>query len=610
MLQQIRSATRYIWIFIAVAFVGGFLLMDTSGLIDSATITPTTAVAEVNGRKILYTEWQERVQQALSNQQRARPLTQDEIRQVEDDVLDEMIMQALLQQEYRRRHITVSVQELEQFARYDPPPFLYSAPDLQTDGRFDPVKYQRLLASPQARQGGLLVGLESYYRTEIPRQKLYEQLTEGLYVSPADLWRVWQDERDSAQVSYVAWRPAVDSAAIASVTDAEARAYFAKHRDTYKLPGFARLSAVHIPRIVSATDTAAARARIMRLRAEITSPNGKFEDVAKRESEDSASAADGGNLGRGGRGRFIADFEAAAYKLRPREVSQPVVTPYGFHLIKLDERKGDTLALRHILIRINQSDSAATATDRLADSLARIAQGAEDPALFDSAAKRLSLPIRTLEATEGRPAALGLQPVPSASAWAFGGSRTGEISELFDDESGYWMVRLDSLVEGGEPRFERAAMAVRAAVAREKALDRAMPEAQRFADAAAAGGLDVAAKASSLAIVKSPPFTRTQFVPGLGQYTKVMGTAFGLPVGAISAPIRAPDGVFVIRVDRRVNTDRAAFEKQLPTLTMQRLQVMRQQKLQLFHADLRTAAKIEDHRKTINAVARRLSETQ
>src|SRR5919106_1075802 len=61
--------------------------------------------------------------------------------------------------------------------------------------------------TPVARQQGLLSGLEQYYRSEIPRQKLLEQLASGLYVTDAELWRSYQDAHDSAQVSYVAFRP-------------------------------------------------------------------------------------------------------------------------------------------------------------------------------------------------------------------------------------------------------------------------------------------------------------------------------------------------------------------------------------------------------------------
>jgi len=603
-LHQMRSAAKYIWLFIVIAFVGGFLLAETSGLLGRTPLTPTTPVAEVNGREILYADWQQRVQQAMQQQQQAgRSLTQDEVRQIENEVLDEMIMQVLLEQEYRKRGIGVTDEELREFARYAPPPFLYNNPDLQTDGRFDPQKYQRLLASPQARQGGILVALENYYRNEIPKEKLFEQISDGVYMTDAELWRQWQDERDSAQVSYVVWRPEVDSAAINAVTDTEARAYFDKHKAEYERPGQAWLSVVHIPRVVSAADTAVTRERLLKLRAEIAG-GAKFEDVARRESQDTVSGANGGDLGRGARGRFDTEFETPAYKLRAGEVSAPVLTPFGYHLIKVDQKKGDTLALRHILLRIAQGDSAATATDRQADDLARIAAGSEDRTKVDSAAKQLGLPVAHIQAIEGRPAGLNGVAVPSVSAWAFGGTQVGEISELFDDERGYWLARLDSISHGGEPTLERVRGEIRERLARDKALDQLLPTAQQFAQSAISG-LDAAAKNANLVVVKSPTFTRLAFVPGLGQYSKPVGGAFGLPVGAVSAPIKDPSGVYVIRVERRVNADRGEFEKQEPLARRQRIQQLKQQRLRLFLEDLRKAAKIEDHRKDINATARR-----
>ena len=605
MLQQMRSAAKYIWLFIVVAFVGGFLLAETSGLIGRTPLTPTTPVAEVNGREILYTTWQQRVSQALQQQQQqGRSLTQDEVRQLENDVLDEMIMQVLLDQEYSRRGITVTDEELREFARYAPPPFLYNNPDLQTEGRFDPQKYQRLLASPQARQGGMLLALESYYRTEIPKEKLFEQITDGVYITDADLWRQWQDERDSAQVNYVVWRPQLDSAAIKAVTDAEIRAKFDERKSDYERPGYARLSVLHIPRVITAADTAATRERLAKLRAEIAG-GAKFEDVARRESNDTVSAAEGGSLGRGPRGRFVPEFEQAAFNLRANELSQPVLTPFGYHLIKVDERKGDTLALRHILLRIHQSDSAATATDRVADEVARIAAGADNPAQFDSAARKLKLAAAQSEATEGRVAIMNGQPVPSASAWAFGGARKGDISELFDDERGYWLVRLDSIVPGGEARLETVRSEIRDEIGREKALDRLLPAAQQFAQAAATEGFDAADKRANLNVIRTPTFTRLGFVPGLPQYSRVIGAAFGVPVGAVSAPIKDVSGVYVLRVERRVNADRAAFEKEIANLRRQRVQAMKQQRLRLFLEDLRKSAKVDDHRKDINATARR-----
>ena len=601
-----RGLAKYIWVLVALVFVGGFLLYETSGLIGRTPVTATTAVAVVNGEEIPYTVFMTRVQNEVQGQQQRerRNLSQDDTRRIENAVFDQMIADILLRSEYRRRGIVVSDDEVREFARYAPPPWITQAPELQTDGRFDPEKYQRLLASPQARQGGLLISLEQYYRSEIPREKLYDQIASGVYVSDAELWRAWRDQHDSAQVSYVAFTPVMDSTAAKSISDSDLRAYFDAHKSDFANGGRAWLSVVHIPRAVTAADTAAARAKAARIREEIVK-GAKFEDVAKRESADTISGAQGGNLGRGPKNRFATEFENAAYALKVGEVSQPVLTPFGFHLIRVDEHKGDTLALRHILVNIQASDTATTRIDKEADALSKAAGSSEQGAKLDSAAKKLGLTISHVQAFEGEPAVMNGVLVPSASAWAFGGARVGETSDLFDDDNGYFMARLDSIREGGEAKFENVKEDVRARVAVQHQLDKLIPEAQRVSAAAATSTLEAAAQQANKKVEKTAMFSRSSIVPGMGQYTEAVGAAFGLGTGAVSAPVKTQEGVYVLRVDKRVVSDSTAWAAQREAQKTGRLQQLRQQKIQMFLQDIRKAAKVDDRRKQINAATRR-----
>src|SRR5512143_153687 len=409
-----RSLAKYVWLLVALAFVGGFLLYETSGLMGRAPVTATTAVAVVNGQEIPYREYIARVQnETQTEQQRSgRTLSQDDNRRIENSIFDQMVNDLLLQAEYRRRGISVSDDEVREFARFAPPPWITSAPELQTGGRFDLDKYQRLLASAQARQSGLLLQLEGYYRTEIPREKLFDQIASGVYVTDAELWRAWRDQHDSAQVSYVAFTPVMDPAAAKAIPESELRSYFDKHASEFQNPGRAVLSVVTISRVITAADTATARNRALQLRDEITK-GAKFEDVAKRESSDSVSGHNGGDLGKGAKGRFVPEFEKAAYALKVGESSQPVLTPFGFHLIRVDEHKGDTLALRHILVPIQASDSSSTRIDREADSLSRMAAAGDQGAKLDTAAQKLGLKIAKLQVIENEPGVLNGQVVPS-----------------------------------------------------------------------------------------------------------------------------------------------------------------------------------------------------
>ncbi|HEY2064952.1 MAG TPA: peptidyl-prolyl cis-trans isomerase [Gemmatimonadaceae bacterium] len=607
MLQTMRSSAKFVFWILAIAFIGGFLLAETSGLLSRSAVTPTTAVATVNGTDILVTDWQRRKEQMLQQEQQAgRTLTQDEVARLDNQAFDDMVNEILLQQEYRKRGIVVSDEELRDYARFAPPQWIQSAPDLQTNGRFDPTKYQRLLGSSQARQSGLLVALEHYYRDEVPKEKLFEQVTSGLYVPDAELWRAWQDANDSASISFVAFRPTV-TPVDTNVSDSDLRKYYDAHKAEFDRPARAALSVLYIPRLVSAADSALVRSRIAALRAEITK-GAKFEDVAKRESQDSASATNGGDLGPVTKGRLVPAFEQAAYALKPGEVSQPVLSPFGYHLIKVDSRKGDTLMVRHILLRIQPSDSSAARVDRVADQLTKLAASSDQPGKFDQAAQTLKLTPFKVTAVEGQPAQYNGKYVPSVSAWAFNGAKRGETSELFDAEDGYYLARLDTLVDGGKS-FDAVKSAVRERVASERAVERVVPAAQQLAIAARSSSLESAAAAAHQTVVKTGMTTRAGAAREFGSLGEAIGAAFALPVNTVSLPIRQRDAVFVVRVDARKPADRTAFAAQKTALRDRRMQQLRSQRLQMYLDDLRKTARIDDRRKDVNAAMRRQATT-
>lgn len=604
-----RASAKYIWIFILIAFVGGFLLMDTSGLLSTAPITTNTTVATVNGEDILASVWYQTAQnlEQQATQQSGQSVTLDERQRFQDQAFDELVNETLLRQEYKRRGITVTDEEILQAALYSPPPQMMQAPDLQTDGQFDPAKYERFLRSPLAKQEGLLYQLEQYYRAEIPKEKLFDQIASEVYVTEAQMWRRWQDSHDSAQISFVLFSPELIPDTEVRVTADEVRAYYDSHKEQFDRPGRAKVSVLIVPRVITAADSAAVRDRLLQMRSRILGGE-KFEDVARAESADSVSAAQGGSLGRGPRGRFVAPFEEAAARLRPGEISQPVLTQFGYHLIRLDERKGDTLALRHILLRIQQRDSAAAATDRRADSLARIAASSEDGTKLDEAARTLRIPLVRAETIEGNPLTLNGRFIPSVGPWAFQGARPGETSELFDAEDGYYLARLDSIKPGGVLTLEQAEGEIRPFLMRGKKIDALLPRARNFAKIAAASSLERAAELTKQTIVKPKPFTRVSGAPELTNLPEVVGAAFALPLDSVSEPVRATSGVVVMRVDERQPASRAAFEAQKEALRQQELQQARQQRVREFLTNLRASADIEDNRREVEASARRASQ--
>jgi peptidyl-prolyl cis-trans isomerase SurA len=94
-----------------------------------------------------------------------------------------------------------------------------------------------------------------------------------------------------------------------------------------------------------------ARETLEKYREEIISGKRNFELTAKSFSDDKGSAVNGGELGYFKRGEMVAAFEAMAFKLKPDSISPIIETQYGYHILKLIDRKGEKINIRHILIK-------------------------------------------------------------------------------------------------------------------------------------------------------------------------------------------------------------------------------------------------------------------
>jgi len=119
-----------------------------------------------------------------------------------------------------------------------------------------------------------------------------------------------------------------------------------------------------------------------------------FAAAAKRFSGDSASAAQGGELGWFRRGVMVKEFEDMAFRIRPGEISPPVETAFGFHIIKVERTQPAEILARHTLIVPEVSAEQVAIARRLADSLHGVlARSGTGGAVFDSLAKLYADPL-------------------------------------------------------------------------------------------------------------------------------------------------------------------------------------------------------------------------
>jgi peptidyl-prolyl cis-trans isomerase SurA len=114
----------------------------------------------------------------------------------------------------------------------------------------------------------------------------------------------------------------------------------------------------------------------------------EFEFLAKAYSQDPSSAKDGGNLGFWGKGAMVPEYEAAAMKLEPMQLSEIIESPFGFHLIQLLEKKGNEYNSRHILIKPEAGDEDLVSVFARLDSIRNALL--KDSLKFEDAVKKFS----------------------------------------------------------------------------------------------------------------------------------------------------------------------------------------------------------------------------
>jgi peptidyl-prolyl cis-trans isomerase D len=597
MMRSMRANAK--WVFYILA--GSFVLWLAIGQVMEILQPSGNMVLKVNGREVPVTFYQQRLQTAYEQyrqQTGQSTLAREDEQQVQDQVTNQLIQEILLEQEYRRLGIQVSDEEIIDAARSSPPPEVMRDPQFQTNGQFDIRKWQQFLQSGADRN--TLAQIEGIYRERIPQIKLAQYLTADVFISDAKLWRIYKDQHDSATIASLAIWPYLITDSI-PVTDAELQRYLKAHEDDFKRPAQAFVRFVAIPRLPDPADSAAARARLARVRAELAR-GAKFEDVARRESSDTVSGRQGGDLGWVKRNEpaFDPQFMSGLKGLVPGRVSAPVITQFGYHLIRVDSAKADSLKVRHILVPIELQGAHLDAVESRVDSLERLAADQANGVLLDSAAQRFHLPISPVyRIVDGERLTLGRYVIPDVSVWAFE-ARVGETSPIVEAKPAYYVFRLDSLVPAGVPPLAEVRTEVLAAVK----LDKQKEIAKHRADSLAASlrgtpNLLAVGTARGLPVQRFGPFTRLQPPGYLAREPMVVGAAFGLRVAERSGVIVGQGGDFIIESLGRKMADSSAWLRQKDAQRAQLLTAVRQARIQQYVDGLRAKAKIVDRRKDI-----------
>jgi len=595
MMRQMRENTKWIMLVTALAFVGLMVFqwgMDLSG--RSSSGSPGSA-GSVNGEDISYNEYANAYQALFQQQQQQGTVSPAMIPQIEDAAWDQLVQSKLIAQEMKRRGITVTDKEVRDAALVAPPPEVQSSPVFQTNGQFDITKYQAFLAQPQLDEA-FLQQLESYYRDVIPRSKLFFQSTAGLTVSSPQLWRMYRDANEKATVEYLAFAPdRLVTDAQVTVSDADIKTFYDGHKKDFVRPALATVRFVTLNRSPTGADSAAALTQAQQYRAELAG-GADFEAVARRVGAVDSVTRLYGEKFAFVRGQSAPSLEQAVFATPVGQVTVPVLTQAGYHLVKVESKAGDTAQVRQLVTPLELSRVNEDALLDRADSLESVAQEAN----LEQAARQIGLTVQTSEISAALPILPGVGAIDEGLDWVFGDAEVGDVSNVFEGEQAFYILEVVTRRDEGALTLEEATptiksqLMIKAKVAKAREL---LADAGRRA--ASGEALSAIGATYSTPVRTAGPFSRGDAVPGLGRINAAVGAAFGQQAGRTSPLVEADGQLFLVRTTALDEANQAEWQVQMPIQRARVMQALADARWSQYLAALRESAKIVDNRAEI-----------
>jgi peptidyl-prolyl cis-trans isomerase D len=605
-----------------VLVLGGSMLLylvpQTPGTGEASS---TDIIAKVGDETVSLAEVRRQLSEIEQRNQVPRQLESLYARQI----LNQLIFQKEMEYEAKRLGIHVSEQEqADRIRQYLPT--AYSGETF--------VGRDRYASEVQARFQLTVPAFEELVRQGLLQDKFRKLVTDGVSVGPSELQDEFKYKNEKVKLDYAFIKPE-DLEAKITPDEAEIKATYEKSKSRYQVPekrvvryGLIDLNQlrqtaqisddelkaqyqqniqqyqvpnrVHVEHILLMTvgKTDAEVEEIRQKAADVlkqAQKGAKFEDLAKKYSEDPGTKDKGGDLGWLTQGQTVPEFEKTAFGLEKGKISDLVKTQYGFHIIKvLDKETAHTKSFEEVKdsiktpLQLAKADKLASdEADQLSSAIRR-----SNKVSLDDLAKQVHLTLGETRPVTATDPILELGNSKEAKDAIFR-LRQDELSLPIRTDRGYLVLVVKQIQPAHPGSLEEVRDKIVAELKQQKATDLARAKADDLAKRVKAGEkFDAAAKSLGLEAKASDLFARNGSISGAVS-GKQVSAAFQLKPGDVGAPLNLGANWFVYRVAEKEEPNPADFEKQKKELTDQVLQAKRNLAFEAFRTSLETRLKQE-----------------
>jgi peptidyl-prolyl cis-trans isomerase D len=318
-----------------------------------------------------------------------------------------------------------------------------------------------------------------------------------------------------------------------------------------------------------------------------------FAKLASENSQDFASAMQGGELGWASREQWQKPFADAAFKAGVGSIVGPVRTSFGWHIIKVTGKDRREVKIIDLALKIKATSATIDSTSQQAQDFAYLAKDEG----FEKAAENSKFQVHETAEFGNGMSISGIGYNDAATNFAFK-NKLGEISEPITTNGGLIVVMVSKIREEGVRPLDEVKSAVNSMALREKKLEKIREQAEAFYKTLTpASNLITAAQSMQNVMARNTGmFKCKDAVMGVGRDLKFNGTALSLKSGEISKPVKGNNGYYIIKLLSRTEFDSVKYKTDRETLRMQLLQERRQRMMADWHTALREKAEIIDNR--------------
>lgn len=287
-----------------------------------------------------------------------KKLSEEEIAKLNDKCWEELIGRYVYDKAIKAGKIKLTDAMVLAEAKKNPPAEVKSIKELQTKGKFDNQLYLKALNEVPDFKRQVIDAVRSFYQYQF----LLDTIKSEVNVTADSVKAQWMKDNDSvdARIIFFDYTRLLD----VNASDYEAQLYYQEHKEEYRKENGRNYRYVTFSSAPSAADSLAAHEFALQIWEQLLA-GADFAEMAENHSLDTGSAANGGELGWFGKGRMVAPFEEAAFATPVGEISQPVLSRFGWHIIQVTGRRGEAdnpeVEASHILLPNTASEQTLQA---------------------------------------------------------------------------------------------------------------------------------------------------------------------------------------------------------------------------------------------------------